>query len=81
MLFTWLTEMQIFKYILTLNTVYIQIFYRAKNKIKYVENNHYLLGMHAVLMGTTTASTTPVVVRRRCRVMVFEKQEVVDKIG
>ena len=33
MLFTWLTEMQIFimsiKYILTLNTVYIQTFYRV----------------------------------------------------
>ena len=37
--------------------------------------------MHAVFMGTTTVSTTPVVVRRRCRVMVFEKPEVVDKTG
>ena len=32
-----------------------------------------MLGMHAVFMGTTTVSATPVVVRRRCRVMVFEK--------
>ena len=54
---------------------------RAKNKIKYIENNYYLLSMHAVFMGTTTASTTPVVVSRRCRVMVFEKPEVVDKTG
>ena len=32
-------------------------------------------------MGMTTASATPVVVMRRCRVMVFEKPEVVDKTG
>ena len=37
--------------------------------------------MHAVSMGTTTASETPVVVMRRCRMMVFEKPEVVDKLG
>ena len=36
--------------------------------------------MHAVFMGTT-ASAMPVVVMRRCRVMVFEKPEVVDKTG
>ena len=37
--------------------------------------------MHPVFMGTTTASKTPVVVRRRCRVMVFEKPELVDETG
>ena len=29
---------------------------RAKNNKKYIENNYYLLGMHAVFMGTTTTS-------------------------
>ena len=53
----------------------------AKNKIKYIENNYYLLGMHAVFMGTTTASTTPVVVTRHCRVIVFDKKEVVNNTG
>ena len=37
--------------------------------------------MHTVFMGTTTASATPVVVMRRCRVMGFAKPEVVDKTG
>ena len=37
--------------------------------------------MNAVFMGTTTASATPVVVMHCCRVMVFEKPEVVDKTG
>ena len=32
-------------------------------------------------LGRTTASATAVVVMRRCRVMVFEKREVVDKTG
>ena len=44
-----------------------------------MENNYYLLGMHAVFMGMTTASATPVVVMCHCRVMVFEKPEVVDQ--
>ena len=30
--------------------------HRAKNKMKYKENNNYLLCMHTVFMGTTTAS-------------------------
>ena len=37
--------------------------------------------MHAVFMGTTTASATPLVVMCRCRVMVFEKPEVIEKTG
>ena len=56
-------------------------FIEQKNKKNYIENNNYLLGMHAVFVGTTTASPTPVVMMRRCRVMVFEKPEVVDKTG
>ena len=30
--------------------------HRAKNKNKYIEKNNYLLCMHAVFMGMTTAS-------------------------
>ena len=35
--------------------------------------------MHAVFMSTTTALATAVVVKSRCRVMVFEKPEMIDK--
>ena len=56
--------------------------------MKYIKNYYYLLCMHAVFMGTTTATTdhfdgttTAVVVMRRCPVMVFEKPEVLDKAG
>ena len=54
--------------------------YKEQKIKKYIINNYCLLGMHAVFMGTTTAST-PVVVMRRCIVMVSEKPEVVDKSG
>ena len=61
------------------NTIENNTKYIAKNKKKYIENNYYLLGMRAVFMGTTTASATLVVVSIRCRLMVFEKPEVLDK--
>ena len=37
--------------------------------------------MHAVFMGTTTASPNGGEVMLRCRVVVFEKPEVIDKTG
>ena len=43
-------------------------------------NNYYLLCMHAVFIGRQLRLATAVVMRR-CRVMVFEKPEVIDKTG
>ena len=37
--------------------------------------------MHAVFIGMKLPHATAVVVMRRCRVMAFEKPEVIDKTG
>ena len=37
--------------------------------------------MHAVFMGMTTVSPNGCGGERRCRVVVFEKPEVIDKTG
>ena len=66
-----------------MQTVTIVLYNTIENNTKYIEQEikkiyietNYLLCMHEL------PHATAVVVMRRCRVMVFEKPEVIDKTG